>query len=104
MYIAMNRFKVSNGSETEFEDVWRNRDSSLSQVPGFVEFRLLRGKANAEEGYTLFSSHTLWASEEDFLNWTKSENFRLAHRSAGENKRLYWGPPQFEGFTVVSGI
>jgi len=104
MYIAMNRFKVAAGAEGDFESVWRNRDSSLSQVPGFVEFRLLRGKANAEEGYTLFSSHTIWRSEEDFLNWTKSENFRLAHRSAGENKRLYWGPPQFEGFTVVSGI
>ncbi len=26
MYIAMNRFKVQNGSETAFEDVWKNRD------------------------------------------------------------------------------
>ena len=104
MYIAMNRFKVSTGSEAEFEDVWRNRDSSLSQVPGFVEFRLLRGKANAEEGYTLFSSHTLWASEEDFLNWTESENFRAAHRNAGDRKAMYKGPPVFEGFNVVEGI
>jgi len=54
MYIAMNRFKVAAGAEGDFETVWRNRDSSLSEVPGFVEFRLLRGKANAEEGYTLF--------------------------------------------------
>jgi heme-degrading monooxygenase HmoA len=104
MYIAMNRFKVAIGSEKAFEDVWRNRDSSLSQVPGFVEFRLLRGKANAEEDYTLFSSHTLWQSEEDFVNWTKSENFRAAHRTAGERKAMYKGPPVFEGFDVVAGI
>ncbi len=104
MYIAMNRFKVSIGSEADFEDVWRNRDSSLSQVPGFVEFRLLRGKTNAEEDYTLFSSHTLWQSEDDFVNWTKSENFRAAHRSAGERKAMYKGPPVFEGFNVVAGI
>jgi len=104
MYIAMNRFKVAIGSERAFEDVWRNRDSSLSQVPGFVEFRLLRGKANAEEDYTLFSSHTLWQSEEDFVNWTKSENFRAAHRSAGERKAMCKGPPVFEGFDVVAGI
>jgi len=104
MYIAMNRFKVVIGLESDFETVWRERDSQLSEVLGFLEFRLLRGKTNMDEGYTLFSSHTSWRSEEDFLNWTKSENFRLAHRSAGENKRLYWGPPQFEGFTVVSGI
>jgi len=104
MYIAMNRFKVAVGSEGDFEDVWRNRDSSLSQVPGFVEFRLLRGKTNTEEDYTLFSSHTLWKSEEDFVNWTKSENFRAAHRSAGERKAMYKGPPVFEGFNVVAGI
>ena len=104
MYIAMNRFKVAIGSEEDFEDVWRNRDSSLSKVPGFVEFRLLRGRTNAEEDYTLFSSHTLWRSEEDFVNWTKSENFRAAHRSAGERKAMYKGPPVFEGFNVVAGI
>ncbi|MBB3589877.1 heme-degrading monooxygenase HmoA [Rhizobium sp. BK529] len=104
MYIAMNRFKVAAGAEGDFETVWRNRDSSLSQVPGFVEFRLLRGKANAEEGYTLYSSHTLWRSEEDFQNWTKSENFRAAHRTAGERREMYKGPPVFEGFNVVDGM
>ncbi|TCM68617.1 antibiotic biosynthesis monooxygenase [Rhizobium sp. BK068] len=104
MYIAMNRFKVAIGSEADFEEVWRNRDSSLSQVPGFVEFRLLRGKTNTQEEYTLFCSHTLWQSEEDFVNWTKSENFRAAHRSAGERKAMYKGPPVFEGFNVVHGI
>ena len=104
MYIAMNRFKVATGSEGDLETVWRNRDSSLSEVPGFVEFRLLRGRTNAEEDYTLFSSHTLWRSEEDFVSWTKSENFRAAHRSAGERKAMYKGPPVFEGFNVVAGI
>jgi heme-degrading monooxygenase HmoA len=104
MYIAMNRFKVATGSEVDFENVWRNRDSSLSEVPGFVEFRLLRGKKNAEEGYTLFSSHTTWLSEEDFLGWTSSEQFRAAHRNAGDRKAMYKGPPVFEGFQVVDGI
>jgi len=88
MYIAMNRFKVALGSEADFETIWRGRDSSLPQVPGFVEFRLLRGKTHAEEGFTLFSSHTVWRSEEDFQNWTKSENFRMAHRNAGDHKGI----------------
>jgi len=35
--------------------------------------------------------------------WTKSEQFRDAHRNAGENKPLYLGPPQFEGFSAVLG-
>lgn len=101
MFIAMNRFKVAPGHEDTFEEVWRSRDSRLAEVPGFVEFRLLKGAA--EEDHTLFASHTIWASEQDFENWTKSDHFRQAHRNAGDNKPLYLGHPQFEGFAVVLG-
>jgi heme-degrading monooxygenase HmoA len=103
MYIAMNRFRVKTGSEEAFENIWKNRDSSLTQMPGFVEFHLLRGATKEEEGYTLFASHTVWRSQDDFLAWTKSENFRNAHKNAGDNKPLYLGHPQFEGFSVVEG-
>ena len=103
MFIAMNRFKVAAGREDAFEAVWKNRDSRLNEMPGFVEFQLLRGPHNAEEGYTLYASHTVWRSQEDFQAWTKSENFRNAHKNAGQNKDLYKGPPVFEGFSVVEG-
>lgn len=103
MFIAMNRFKVVQGSEEAFEEVWKNRDSSLKKMPGFIEFHLLRGPSNAEEGYTLYASHTIWRSHDDFVAWTKSENFRNAHKNAGQNKGLYNGPPVFEGFSVVDG-
>lgn len=103
MYIAMNRFKVQTGSEQAFEDVWKNRDSTLSEMKGFREFHLLRGPVNEQEGYTLFASHAVWDSYEDFIAWTKSENFRAAHKNAGQNKVLYLGHPHFEGFSVVEG-
>ncbi len=101
-YIAMNRFKVALGSEAEFEDVWTSRDSHLKTVPGFVEFHLLRGPAR--EDHVLYASHTIWRSKTDFEAWTKSEAFRAAHRSAGERKPLYLGPPQFEGFEVIQTV
>lgn len=103
MFVAMNRFKVVRGSEEAFEDVWKNRQSSLSDMRGFREFHLLRGPVNEAEGYTLFASHTTWASEADFVAWTKSENFRAAHKNAGSTKATYIGHPQFEGFSVVEG-
>ena len=28
MYIAMNRFKISPGRETEFEKIWKERDTT----------------------------------------------------------------------------
>ena len=103
MFVAMNRFKVKDGSEEIFERVWKDRDSSLAEVPGFVEFRLLRGAPDEAGGHTLFISQSLWQSEADFTAWTRSENFRKAHRSAGDTKADYVAPPQFEGFAVVEG-
>jgi heme-degrading monooxygenase HmoA len=97
----MNRFKVKTGSEADFEEIWRNRDSRLGEMAGFRSFNLLRGAANAEEGYTLYASHTIWESEADFIAWTKSENFRAAHRNAGSTKVTYLGHPQLECFSSI---
>lgn len=104
MYIAMNRFRVKSGNEEEFETVWKNRDRHLAELPGFVEFQLLKGPAIEDDGdepYTLYASHTVWATQDDFIAWTKSEAFRLAHKNAGQNKPLYIGGPRFEGFEAV---
>lgn len=101
MFIAMNRFRVVKGGEAAFEQVWANRDSHLAGVPGFEEFRLVRGPER--EDHTLYASHSVWQSEAAFGAWTRSEAFRLAHRGAGDNRTLYLGPPEFEGFTVVLG-
>lgn len=102
MYIAMNRFKVVPGSEDAFEQVWKSRDTHLQQVPGFVEFHLLKGPQ--KEDHVLYSSHTVWASQQAFEAWTQSEAFRAAHRSAGTNRPLYVGHPEFEGFEVIQTV
>ena len=47
MYIATNRFKVIKGHEEEFERRWLERDTYLDQLPGFIEFHLLRGPERA---------------------------------------------------------
>ena len=99
MYIAMNRFKIVLGREIDFELIWKNRDTFLASVPGFKEFHLVRG--DKIEDYTLYASHSTWASENDFLAWTKSEAFRQAHKGAGEHGDLYIGHPEFEGFEVI---
>ena len=102
MFIAMNRFKVVPVSQAEFERVWMTRDTHLSGVPGFLAFHLLRGPER--EDHVLYSSHTLWRSRADFEAWTRSEAFRLAHRDAGQNRPLYLGHPEFEGFEVIQTV
>ena len=101
MFIAMNRFRINRGSEEAFENVWKTRDSQLSDVPGFVEFHLLKGPA--ADDVTLYASHTVWKDRAAFEAWTQSESFRKAHAGAGNHRGLYAGHPEFEGFEAVVG-
>ena len=99
MYIAMNRFQIVTGKEKIFENLWKNRETYLESVKGFKSFNLIKGEAN--ETYTLYASHSTWASKQAFTNWTKSEAFRKAHKNAGSAKNIYIDHPKFEGFEVI---
>ena len=99
MYIAMNRFRIVEGQEEAFESTWRNRNRYVQDVPGFVDFKLLRGET--EEGITSYVSHSTWASKEAFTAWTNSEAFQNAHRDARSPKGTLAGPPAFSGWDVV---
>ena len=102
MFVAMNRFRVIACAEAEFEQVWTTRDTHLREVPGFVEFHLLRGPVR--EDHVLYASHTIWRSRADFETWTRSEAFRRAHESAGGRRPLYHGHPEFEGFEAIQTV
>jgi heme-degrading monooxygenase HmoA len=102
MFIAMNRFKVRKGAEQDFEQVWLTRDSHLKEVPGFVAFHLLKGPER--DDHVLYASHVVWASRADFEAWTRSEEFRAAHRNAGKGPSLTLGHPVFEGFEVLLAL
>lgn len=102
MFIAMNRFRVRKGAEQAFEEVWLNREVHLRHEKGFVEFHLLAGPSR--DDHTLYASHTVWETEEDFVAWTRSQAFRDAHKNAGSKADLYLEGPQFEGFRVLQTV
>lgn len=99
MFIAMNRFKIAPGFEDGFERIWRERESFLSEVPGFKSFSLLKRSNN--EDHVLYASHSIWASREAFEAWTESESFRKAHAQANTPQGTYLGPPELELFESV---
>jgi len=100
MFIAMNHFKVTPGREADFEDSWRNRRSYLREVPGFVQFALLKRDG---EG-AAYSSHTIWESRQAFVAWTESPEFAAGHRQ-GSVAGVLMGPPQVELWdAVVEGL
>ena len=95
----MNRFKITLGREDDFEKIWKKRDIHLENVQGFNKFKLIKGKV--KDNYRLYACHSEWDSEDDFINWTKSDAFRKAHKGAGQHSDIYIGHPEFEGFDVI---
>ena len=99
MFIAMNRFKIAPGFEEGFEKVWRDRETFLSEVPGFKSFALLKGPSH--DDHTLYASHSVWESRAAFEAWTESEQFRKAHAQTSAPKGTYLGHPNLETFESV---
>ncbi len=99
MFIAMNRFKIAPDQSQDFEKIWRERDSRLTEVPGFSSFSLLKGPE--ADDHVLYASHTVWESRQAFQDWTGSEHFRSAHAKASAPKGMYLAPPDLETFEAV---
>jgi len=95
MFIAMNSFKVAKGKEADFEQIWRERQSYLEEVPGFVQFALLKGDAEGE-----YISHSSWQDRDAYIAWTKSEAFAAGHRQSSLMGVLE-GPPQLKTYEAL---
>jgi heme-degrading monooxygenase HmoA len=80
--------------EGQFEQTWRERESFLNGVPGFVQFALLRG----DEGE--YVSHSTWSDQDAFIAWTQSEAFVKGHRQ-GSLMGVLEGPPHLKTFEAV---
>jgi len=96
MYLAMSRLRVISGKENEFETAWKNREQETHGVKGFKKFNLFKGNVNKE--FSLYIFHSEWNTESDFINWTKSDSFQLAHKNPTPQGNLYLGPPNFDGY------
>ena len=95
MFVAMNHFKVNPGREADFEEQWRNRRTYLDNVPGFVQFALLKGDGQGE-----YISHTIWQDRAAFVAWTQSPAFAAGHRQ-GSVQGVLQGPPQVKLYDAV---
>ncbi len=95
MFIAMNNFKVASGREADFERQWRERQTYLGDVPGFVEFALLKGDDAGE-----YISHTIWQDRAAFDAWTRSPAFAAGH-AQGSLKGILEGHPVAKMYEAV---
>lgn len=82
-FVASNRFGIKPGFERDFEDIWAARDSSLADLPGFVNFQLLRREGSSDDDGNTYLSYTTWDSGKAFNNWRDSDNFKRSHANSG---------------------
>jgi len=87
MFVAMNNFNVKAGREADFETQWRERETYLDGVPGFLQFSLLKSDHTGD-----YISHTTWQDRQSFVDWTQSEEFGKGHRQ-GSLAGVLAGPP-----------
>jgi heme-degrading monooxygenase HmoA len=95
MFIAMNRFQVADGKAEEFERIWKERETYLQDVPGFLRFALLRSDTPGE-----YVSHSTWRDRDAFIGWTESEAFTMGHRQ-GSLAGVLTGPPAVSLYEAV---
>ena len=95
MFVAMNRFKVKEGQGEKFEQIWRERESYLGGVAGFVRFALLKADAPGE-----YISHSTWRDRDAFIAWTQSPAFAAGHRQ-GSMMGVLEGPPAVALYEAV---
>src|SRR3954467_9314143 len=99
MYIGSQHLRARPDAASDSEPSRCERQSYLSEVPGFQSFHLLRGAV--EEGARVYASHTVWSDEAAFMAWTQSDAFRKAHAQGGKTVALLMGPPRFAGWESV---
>ena len=80
MYVAINRLQVPAEYASHLEGAFGRDPRSMSGVPGFVAFQLLRNTAESE-----FLVITTWQDEASFNAWRESDAFQRAHSQTNPN-------------------
>ena len=83
------------GKEADFEEIWQGRRSYLKDVPGFVQFALLKSEAGGE-----YVSHSTWDDRDSFVAWTQSEAFAAGHRQ-GSLAGILDDPPRVSTYEAI---
>eukprot|EP00931_Biecheleriopsis_adriatica_P069848 TRINITY_DN4365_c0_g1_i2.p1 TRINITY_DN4365_c0_g1~~TRINITY_DN4365_c0_g1_i2.p1 ORF type:complete len:316 (+),score=76.59 TRINITY_DN4365_c0_g1_i2:41-949(+) len=74
VFVAMNRFTVSPGSEKEFEQRWAARESKLQEASGFRLFHLMRRDETPDDDVN-YISMSVWDDRASFDSWWNSKSF-----------------------------
>ena len=91
-FVAANKFKIRKGAEAAFEERWRTREGSLTDLPGFKSFTMLRHDGNNFDKDPLgddfnYMSFTVWQDKKSFNGWRNSQSFKDAHGGGAKKQK-----------------
>lgn len=98
MFIVSNRIPVNPEHNDAFEERFRNRDSEVDEMDGFIAFQLLRPN-NEGDPYIVM---TMWKTQAHFEAWKNSDTFKNGHgKSSQLPEGTFLGRPVLETYDVV---
>lgn len=93
MYVAINRLQLPAEYASHLEGAFGRDPRSMSGVPGFVSFQLLRSTTESE-----YLVVTAWQDEASFTAWRESDAFQRAHSETNPNSPV---KSQLDTYTLV---
>jgi heme-degrading monooxygenase HmoA len=84
MILAVSRFKVANGMESQVREAFLNRPHLVDSARGFLGMETYTDKSDA----ALFYLVTRWTDDESFHTWHGSEAHRESHRFMPKGLKL----------------
>ncbi|MFZ2490159.1 MAG: antibiotic biosynthesis monooxygenase family protein [Thermoanaerobaculia bacterium] len=83
-FVAISRFRVSNGMERSVYDAFIARPRMVDDVSGFIRMDVLCPQADAAEFWLV----TVWQDEEAFRSWHTSHLYRDSHAGIPKGIKL----------------
>lgn len=98
MYSVINRIEIKPEHADEVDQLFQRNAELMKGCPGFVSLHLLR----PSDSPTSRLVSVLWASQDAYEGYKKSEVFRQTH--AGVNPTWFLGPPKVQRLDVLYSL
>ena len=95
MFYRIGKIKCKPGKSNDVISYFKSKEDFFSETKGIISLSYFKS------GQDEVSGIAIWESKEAFIDWTKSDAFKLAHKNAGAHKDLYLGPPNLETFDQI---
>jgi heme oxygenase (mycobilin-producing) len=104
MFVAINYITCQEQYTDRFEELFGTRAHAIDKMPGFMKMHVLR-QADSDVDYLIVS---YWESEDNFKDWTKSQEFLEGHKRGFEDlaaaKKAGKEPPMKSIFKTYKAI